>query len=120
MGVIFFWSSQPALPITQRADASQLHLQAHLIAYGILGLLLALGVGTDRRGLAMALVVATLYGALDEVHQTFVPGRQGRAREVLVDAAAAAAALLAFAALRAGVRPVVVAQPVSENRGSRG
>ena len=42
----------------------------------------------------LALAVAALYAATDELHQTMVPSRQGCVRDVLLDTSGAALALL--------------------------
>ncbi|HXJ55581.1 MAG TPA: VanZ family protein [Verrucomicrobiae bacterium] len=42
-----------------------------------------------------AVIVAMLFAVIDEWHQTFVPGREGRAADVLIDGAGAVAAMLA-------------------------
>jgi VanZ family protein len=47
----------------------------HTAEYALLGFLLARALGRDR--FAIAVVVGSLYGASDEYHQTFVPGRSG-------------------------------------------
>ena len=64
---------------------------AHVILYGVLGVALAAalsGAGFGgRRHWALAGLLVVLVGALDEWHQTFVPGRTGRAVDVLVDLA---------------------------------
>ncbi len=76
---------------------------AHLAEYAILALLLwrALRPAAkpkarewrwSRAGLALA--VAALYAATDEVHQSFVPSRQGSVWDVLLDTTGAALALL--------------------------
>lgn len=64
---------------------------AHLLLYGVLGVALAAalngaGFGNWRRWVLAGLLVV-LVGALDEWHQAFVPGRTGRAVDVLVDLA---------------------------------
>ena len=45
-----------------------------------------------------ALVCAALFAVSDEIHQAFVPGREGRATDVLIDSAGALAGLLALRA----------------------
>jgi len=74
---------------------------AHLTEYGILGILLwrAIPEPRNRPELAMssragvALLVATVYAATDEYHQSFVPSRTSSVRDVCIDACGAAVAL---------------------------
>jgi len=76
---------------------------AHVTEYGILALFVWFGraksgagapVNWGWRSGAEALWVAALYATTDEFHQTFIPSREGCVRDVLVDVAGAAAALL--------------------------
>lgn len=84
---------------------------AHMFLYFTLALLLlaVLFLWTGReRALPAAFFLCAAAAALDEYHQTFVPGRSGEIRDVLVDlggvlAALALAALLAL--WRRGGRP---------------
>lgn len=62
---------------------------AHFIAYFILGLLqinalYANGLG-GRKAFITALSICFLYAVSDEFHQTFVPGRSGELRDVIID-----------------------------------
>lgn len=59
-----------------------------------------------RRALLPALAISIGYAATDELHQTFVDGRTGTPRDVLIDAAGAlaAAALIRRALYPAAVR----------------
>ncbi len=41
-------------------------------------------------------IIATIYGALDEVHQLTIAGRSGSAQDVLIDALAGVAGVLAY------------------------
>lgn len=50
------------------------------------------GCSSPGRRAAWALALAALYAATDEFHQTFVPGREGSVRDVLIDSAGAAVA----------------------------
>jgi VanZ family protein len=75
---------------------------AHLTVYAVLALLLwrALrsvskrATGWSWRVARNAWLVVVAYAATDEVHQVFVPGRQGSAWDVLIDSAGGAASLL--------------------------
>lgn len=95
MGSIFWFSSQP-----QPIDLPEPLLQTligkggHMIGYAVLGLLwwraLAARQGqADRRTLALAFFLTVLYAISDEYHQTFVPGRGGNLKDVLIDATGA-------------------------------
>lgn len=46
------------------------------------------------RDAAFAILLAVLFAATDEWHQTFVPEREGRPQDVLIDGAGAVAAML--------------------------
>jgi VanZ family protein len=68
----------------------------HFVTYGVLGLLMLRALAhrrlldvTWRRALA-AVVLSVLYGASDEIHQAFVPGRTPELADVAADAAGAA------------------------------
>jgi VanZ family protein len=74
---------------------------AHLVEYGILGLLLWRAIPehrtspevTDWWRAGVALLVATFYGATDEFHQCFVPSRGPSVHDVMIDSCGAAIAL---------------------------
>ena len=40
----------------------------------------------NKKALALAMLIASLYAVSDEIHQRYVPGRHGRARDVAMDA----------------------------------
>jgi VanZ family protein len=90
MLIIFWFSSQPQLPKLPD-DLLELLFKkgSHALAYGILWSLLWQGTGRPR----LALVITVLYAISDELHQTFVPGRNGWWVDVGVDMVGA---LLAF------------------------
>ncbi len=72
------------------ADFIQFWLRkgAHVVIYGALGLSLAAALErVGKRRWFLAGMILVLVAALDEWHQTFVPGRTGRAVDVLVDLA---------------------------------
>jgi VanZ family protein len=80
----------------------------HLAEYAVLGALLARALAAGgqplARAFAWALVVGALYGASDELHQAFVPGRDASALDWTADAAGTAlgAAALLFLRRRGG------------------
>ncbi|HEY9198606.1 MAG TPA: VanZ family protein [Gammaproteobacteria bacterium] len=92
MGTIYYLSSHP-MPEIDLGFSAQDKL-VHLLAYGLLGALL-LGAfrlrpgGYMLRQIALAALIATLYGLTDEWHQSFVPGRNSDALDVVADAVGA-------------------------------
>jgi len=106
MGLIFWLSSGP-LPSTGGIEIPD--KVAHFGAWAVLGALLWFAfapLGVARAG-ALAFAVAALYGASDELHQSFVPRRSADVADWLADVAGSAAALIlitAIAVRRASVR----------------
>lgn len=82
-GLIFLVSHQPKQAIPA-FDAFDLLVKkgGHVLAYAILTILLR------RAGLSprLAASAALAYAVSDEYHQTFIPGRTGRALDVVIDA----------------------------------
>ncbi|WP_374711985.1 VanZ family protein [Symbiobacterium terraclitae] len=74
-----------------------LRKSAHMVAYAILAVLLAWALSArlpGRTALRVALATAVLYAVSDEVHQAFVPTREGRLLDVAIDGAGAVLGLL--------------------------
>lgn len=122
MGVIFWFSAQPAAASQGMSDGFLAWLLdgrvpflswlansgffewfnirkcAHAFVYGTLGVLAALFVGTWRgpgwKLAAYAWLISVLYACSDEWHQAFVPGRSCELRDVLIDAGGALAGVL--------------------------
>jgi len=75
----------------------------HGLEYGLLGLLLARALAgglhgrLSRRRAALTMVLGVLYGATDEWHQSFIPGRQVEAGDLLADSAGTLLGLAAAA-----------------------
>jgi VanZ family protein len=69
---IFCVSGFPTVPVPMEHDLDKVF---HFGAYGVLGA--ALAWGASRRALApvLAALIGIAYGASDEIHQMFVPGR---------------------------------------------
>lgn len=117
MGLIYYFSSQPSgSPAVEGFPL--VGWMGHFGGYFLLGALLyrALAGGIFRWKVSaawLALLGATAYGVLDEIHQMYVPGRHASAVDVMVDAVGAAAALLA---VRAGI---LVRERAGDKRGER-
>jgi VanZ family protein len=103
MALIFYLSSQeqvgPDLPAFTRVIA-------HFTEYALLATLWAwaLWPAMGRRALYVAATISLLYAITDEIHQSFVPGRDADPLDVLVDAVGIATALSLGAAWRATAR----------------
>lgn len=89
MGAIFYLSHQPTVPIPMRFPHQDKVM--HFGAYFLLAAFLAHAIfpaGLKRR-FWLALVIASLYGVSDEIHQMFVPGRDASVLDWLADTAGA-------------------------------
>jgi len=117
LATIFLLSSLPnPLPaVTSRMSDKVLHA----VEYGGLGLLLGLALRASGlragRAAALALLLASLYGASDEIHQAFVPHRDSDVRDWLADTGGAALGALAAAGL-ARRRPAADTAPGDQFR----
>ena len=92
-GLIFYLSSRSSFPVALPSfDAAD--KAAHLLEYAGLGVLVAWSLGSygvpRSRALWLAAAACSLYGASDEVHQLFVPGREGDLFDWLADSAGGA------------------------------
>ena len=85
MGVIFFFSAQPDLSTGLGTWDLVLRKLAHMAEYALLWLLWLRALGREH-GLAAA-AVTLAYAATDELHQSFVEGRNGTPVDVAIDAA---------------------------------
>src|SRR3989344_4405273 len=90
-GVIFYFSSIPSLESGFAVSVDwALRKAAHIGVYAVLTLLIfrALHNGHNieiKKALLWAAVFALGYALSDEFHQLYVPGRQGRLRDVGID-----------------------------------
>lgn len=86
MGIIFFLSSIPGKDVPLLFPHSDKLL--HLTEYGILGWLLrkALSFSSLKYPGILVVLIGTLYGLSDEIHQIFVPGRDMSIFDLTFDA----------------------------------
>ena len=88
-GIIFYASSVPNVKTPWQEIQFDKFL--HILAYLPFGFLLARGMcntrGSVSRGMLLGtvLLVSFLYGVSDEVHQSFVPGRDAGMIDVIAD-----------------------------------
>jgi VanZ family protein len=89
--LIFFLSATPGSAFPSHPNA--LNVVAHFGEYLLLAALLALAIDAPRRPLwqtaLIAVLLASLYGASDELHQLFVAGRSADPVDWVVDTAGA-------------------------------
>lgn len=96
--IIFLFSAMPTSPV------SQIHItdffikkSAHIFEYAVFTLLLyralrVSGISNKEAGV-YSVILAVLYGASDEFHQSFTPGREPKVRDVFFDTLGALSAL---------------------------
>jgi VanZ family protein len=93
MGAIFIASSLPDISL---AIGGLSDVEAHSLAYGVLGMTMVRALadatwqGVTVSKVASAVLLSTAYGFTDEVHQLFVPGRVAEIRDLFADAVGAA------------------------------
>lgn len=106
MALIFAFSAMPSddpskgLPVLLMRKAT--HFGEYLVLTALWWWALSTRIGPDR-ALAWALAISIGYAISDEWHQSFVDGRVGTWRDVLIDSAGALTA--AWLIYRARVRP---------------
>lgn len=88
MALIFYLSSQAYIPVPGVIEGQDKLM--HFGAYAALGVFVAggwrrPGRPLSWRDLTIAVLVVIAYGASDEFHQSFVPGRQVSAWDLLAD-----------------------------------
>jgi len=94
MALIFFLSSQSRLVDIESDTGDKLfYKSAHIIAYAALTWFWWRALAARRRitwpVLSAACLLAIIYGVSDEIHQLYVPGRNGHIADVLFDASGA-------------------------------
>lgn len=113
MALIFVLSSQSGLRVSEDASVERpIRASAHFVTYATLAALflfaLVRGGRPGGRHVVIAFGLTLLYGASDELHQSFVPDRAGRIDDLVVDTIGAACGLAigwAVLTLRARARP---------------
>jgi VanZ family protein len=107
MGVIFFFSAQPSLDsglgVIDLIGRKLLHFAEYALLCFLWWRLLRTQL-PERRAALAAFLIASLYAATDEVHQSFVDGRNGTPVDWAIDSAGAA-----LVALRVGARRTAAA-----------
>jgi VanZ family protein len=116
MGLLFYLSHQPSLPTPSLFPAQDKII--HALAYGALAVMLlgSYPLRADRyswQQIGASVVIASLYGASDELHQSFVPGRNPEIGDWLADTLGALIAVLLVAWL---VKNRHALKPAAQNK----
>jgi cell division protein FtsW (lipid II flippase) len=95
MIVIFSLSARPSIHASA-IDWQDFFIKktAHVVEYFILAFLIYFSlrkttVESRTSLLLYTIIITIIYAVTDEFHQTFVPGREGRLRDVLIDSSGA-------------------------------
>jgi len=100
MAAVFAFSSIPSMEMPNFGWVDFLIKKGgHALGYGLLALAYLRGLKGESseivpRQLFIAWVLATLYSATDEFHQSFVPGRHPAVTDVMIDSLGAGLALI--------------------------
>jgi VanZ family protein len=110
LGVIFIGSSIGSVPrVGGKSTDAVVHRVAHLIEFAVLGVLTLRAVSQDKRitkrELIITVIVSAVYGASDEIHQRFTPGRSSEGLSVLFDVAGGLAGAWVYRWWRSRRRP---------------
>jgi VanZ family protein len=103
MGLIYLFSAQPSLDSGLGWIDTVGRKLIHFGQYALLCFLwwrLLRTAMPDRRAALLAFLVSCLYAATDELHQSFVDGRNGTPVDWVIDSAGAAVAAFAVTARR--------------------
>lgn len=88
--------------LLQQAEQMQLVIRkgAHMAEYAVLAIFVLLHIccykGKPKRFWLWSWCACILYATTDEIHQLFVPGREGRVLDVCIDSVGAAIGILIF------------------------
>ena len=90
MIVIFIGSSVGNIPrVGGKTTDGLVHRAAHILEFAVLGALLLRAAAKDKpiakREIIITLIITALYGASDELHQRFTPGRSSEGIAVVFD-----------------------------------
>jgi len=95
MAAIYVASDQPAQTIPDFGALDILLKKgSHFLAYGLMATLGMRATADFRRPLLWAIAITAVYAIFDEWHQTFVPGRNGRLVDVIIDCSGGLTAMI--------------------------
>jgi VanZ family protein len=123
--VLIFALSSSSLDIEELRPVFEYDKLLHLVEYYILGYLLMRVFTTSpvsllaENAVLATILIGTVYGASDEIHQYFVPGRDCSLFDFLFDAAGVTLAALTFFFVRHRLWPVRTIENLIEAEVSR-
>lgn len=86
--ICLFLFASSATPGAQVSSNQAVDFAAHKSIHVIMYSLLFLSFYRGSKSILVAAILAILYGASDEFHQTFVPSRMGSVRDLVIDSVA--------------------------------
>jgi VanZ family protein len=95
---IYLVSGRSSVPVPGVSGADKV---LHFGAYALLGGLLAFAAHRSALHPGVAVILGVLYGASDEIHQSFVPGRSPDIRDWVADALGVCFAVFLYTRWRA-------------------
>jgi VanZ family protein len=89
-GIIFIFSSNPAVRTTEiHWEDFIIKKSAHIFFFGVLSVFFYRAYKSHniaiKKSVYYAIVSVFLYGVIDEIHQSFTPGRDPRLRDIMFD-----------------------------------
>lgn len=107
VGVIAIWlvSSLERAPVPELLVFWHSDKLLHIGAYALLASLALFAVHSRGWGALAAVAMSALYGCIDELHQSFVPGRSSSGLDLLADLAGALLGVGVWMAVRRRHRP---------------
>lgn len=94
-GLIFYLSSRPGLAVGKGFVDFATRKPAHIVVYSMLFILLvnalksSYSTHSKKNILIVSFLLTILYGVSDEIHQSFVPLREGKISDIIFDTAGA-------------------------------
>lgn len=107
-GFIFYLSSQSSFPVEAPFDSFD--KLVHLGLFTVLGFFISFGIFKStrlplRKKIVLIVVTGVILGALDEVHQSFVPFRESDVLDAAADAVGIALGLLVYGLISRAFSP---------------
>jgi VanZ family protein len=112
MAIIFLLSNTPGSKLPNLGVWDTLFKKgAHMTGYALLAMSCARGIGkADKKAIITAWLLAIMYAATDEFHQSFIPGRHPSPLDVGIDGVGAFIGLLLLAKSNL-IQQIVIRKP---------